>query len=100
LFAQVDAASGSQDAFFSPFTLSLSNEIPESTDYVQLTYSFGWKRLPNDDITLISQTRSTDDGSPSILETILPPGIESRFYQESLRNLKLLYPLDYKVACC
>ena len=46
-------------------------------------YSFGWKRLPNDDITLISQTRSTDDGTPSILETILPPGIESRFYQES-----------------
>ena len=83
LFAQVDAA-GNQDAFSSLFTLSLSNEIPESTDYVQLTYSFGWKRLPNDDITLISQTRSTDDGTPSILETILPPGIESRFYKESL----------------
>ena len=84
LFAQVDAASGNQDAFSSLFTLSLSNEIPESTDYVQLTYSFGWKRLPNDDITLISQTRSTDDGTPSILETILPPGIESRFCTESL----------------
>ena len=97
----MDTVSGSQDAFSSLFTLSLSNEIPESTDYVQLTYSFGWKRLPNDDITLISQTRSTDDGTPSILETILPPGIESRFYKESFRSLKLSYPqFDYKVACC
>ena len=76
---EVNITSGFE-AFSSLYTLSLSNEVPESSDFVQLTFSFGWKRLPTDDITLISQTRSTDENSPTSLETILPPGVESNNY--------------------
>ena len=36
--------------------------------------------MPTDDITLISQTRSTDEGTATVLETVLPPGVESRNY--------------------
>ena len=35
---EVNATSSGQEAFSSIFTLLLTNEIPESTDYVQLTY--------------------------------------------------------------